>query len=355
MTALAFGFAPSFRVRASGTALAADIAANISSISVTSAPQTLNECSFTLVNAYPKMRWTHGFEASLFDPGTSIQVEMGYPARMKKLFDGEIVSVAPDFPESGGPTVQVTARSRLHWLTLGKHTRSWQDATEADIVGQIAREAKLSSKVDPTTVKHPYVLQPNQRDLDFLLARARMIGFEVLVEAKTLIFRKAVTGGRAAVTLEWGRTLKSFRPSLDPTRQVTEVTVRGYDPKKKEAIVGKASGSSQPAGMGGKQSGSKLLSGEFGRDAADVEICPPPASQQEADARAKARLGEITRDTVVGEGSCVGLPELVSGGVVDLKGLGPKFSGTYYVTRAVHSIGGGGYDTSFSVSRSAVG
>lgn len=355
MTPLDFGLAPAFRVRVSGATLAAEVAGSITQITITSAPQSLDQCSFTVLNAYPAMRWTHSSDAALFDVGASVEVEMGYADRLQRLFDGEITRVAPEFPESGAPTLSLTAHNRMHWLTLGQHTRTFQDVTDGDIVARIASEANLGSRVDRTDERYPHVPQYNRTDLDFLLERASRTNYELLVEGRTLVFRRPPQEDRAAISLEWGRTLKSFRPALEPSRQVTGVTVRGYDPATKEAIVGEAGPSTQGSGNGASKSGAEVLSEDLGRQAVAVEVFPPPATQQEADARAAARFADHARDTVLGEGSCVGTPELRAGGVVDLTGLGPRFSGTYYIAEATHSLGRGGYETRFSVSRSVVG
>ena len=45
----------------------------------------------------------------------------------------------------------------------------------------------------------------------------------------------------SAVSLTWGTTLLSFRPRVSAVQQVSSVTVRGWDPVAKQAIVGQAS------------------------------------------------------------------------------------------------------------------
>jgi hypothetical protein len=47
--------------------------------------------------------------------------------------------------------------------------------------------------------------------------------------------------GSEEITLKWGEDLKFFRPRMTLAEQVDEVMVRGWDPKKMEAIVGSAS------------------------------------------------------------------------------------------------------------------
>ena len=50
-------------------------------------------------------------------------------------------------------------------------------------------------------------------------------------------------------------------------------------------------------------------------------------------------------------GTCVGLPDLRTGQRVRIKGVGSRFSGTYFVTETTHTIGDQGYSTNFTARR----
>jgi phage protein D len=76
-------------------------------------------------------------------------------------------------------------------------------------------------------------------------------------------------------------------------------------------------------------------------------------SNAEAKALALAHLEKRSLDFITGHGSCIGMPELVARIVVNLQGLGKRFSGNYYVTSATHTIDAGGYRTEFDVKRNA--
>ena len=346
-------FAPALRLRVNALALTPDAARTVTDVTVTNESSALDQCTVTLANAYPAMRWTHTPESALFDIGNRLTVELGYVGSTQQLFDGDITVVQPDFPESGVPTVQITAHSRLYRLARGRCTRPFRNTTDADIARQIANEAQLTPDVEQTTTQYDQVMQHNLTNLEFLRGRARLIGFEVRVEGDTLAFKPPDREQGPGISLEWGRTLRSFRPRIEPTAQVTRFSVRGWDEQSKQPIVGQAGTAEVDSTMGGAEPGT-VLAGSFG-DAQDVEVFPPPASQAEADDRAAARLNAINDDTVVGEAACVGSPDVRSGRVVELTGVGPRFSGSYYVRDATHSFGAGGYETRFSVARSAVG
>jgi phage protein D len=105
--------------------------------------------------------------------------------------------------------------------------------------------------------------------------------------------------------------------------------------------------------MGGSHTGGQIAARAFGGKREEVRVDVPIASQEEADQRARAIYNERALQLVTGSGSTIGLPDLRAGHVIELDGLGPRFSGLYYVTQATHSIGNGGYLTTFSVKRNA--
>src|SRR4030095_16715364 len=139
-------FAPAFKVSVNGAGLAADVSLNITEISVTHEPDTLDHFSLTLANPYPEMRWTHKDDAKLFQEGNAVEIELGYVDDRQPKFSGEITSISPSFPESGVPTLRVEGYTRLHWLQGSPKTRTFQDVTDRQIVEKIAGEVGLTPK-----------------------------------------------------------------------------------------------------------------------------------------------------------------------------------------------------------------
>jgi phage protein D len=345
---------PAFTVAVNGTSLAADVSRNVMDVSVVNEPDTLDHFSLTLANPYPRMPWTHTGDAELFKEGNAVTIEMGYVDDLQPMFDGEITSISPTFPESGTPTVRVAGYTRQHWLRRGPKTRTFQDVTDKEIVEQTARDLGLTPEAEDTRTKHPYVIQFNQTDLAFLVERARSIHFEVQVQDRTLLFRKPKNDQSKIHTLVWGRTLRSFNPTMNTLRQVSSVVVRGYDPKTKKEIKGQARAGAEDTKMGGTQTGGEVAAQAFNQRIEQVRVETPIASQEEADQLARAIYNDRALEFVTGSGASIGLPDLRAGRVIELDGLGPRFSGLYYITQSTHSIGAGGYHTTFSVKRNSV-
>ena len=358
-------FAPAFQVQVNGSQLKADISMNIETITVTTMPDTLDTFSFTITNSLPTMRWTHTTDADLFREGNSVSIAMGYVDDLQGMIEGEITTISPTFPADGAPTVTIGGHTRLHRLRGTNRTKSFQSTTDAQVVQQVAQANGLQAQADDTQVQYDYLIQPNQSDLEFLKQRAARIGFEVLVQGKTLIFRKAQDQTQM-YTLVWAGVqqafasgpntlpLKSFAPQLNAAAPKSNVQVRGYDVSSKKAFVSSAGPSDQSGTMGGSQAGSQIPQSAYGTPRDEVQVSSPMLSQEEGDQRAKATLNTKAMQTVTATAETIGLPDLRSGQLVQLVGVGLRFEGQYKITQATHTIGPSGYSTSLNMKRNAI-
>lgn len=357
--------APAFKVQINGTEVVANISASITDVTVNSESGRIDSCQLTLVNPYPLLPWTHTDDMELFKEGNAITVKMGYTDQLQVMFDGEITGMTPTFPESGHPTVQVEAQNRMHRLQSNSCLVDFKDSTESDIVRQIAEKSNLTAEVDDPGTTFPKVSTGQRSHLEFLMERARAANREMWVEGKTLHFAQPRATIPAEYTLVWGRTaqsftpgslpLQSFSPTLDASRQVSTVIVRGQDPLTRELIEGRATAGDEDTTLGGAQTGPEARGAAFGGPNEWVVVNVPVSSQAEAEQRARALYNARAMEFVQGTGATVGLPGLRAGMVVSIDGLGPRFNGEYFVTRTTHTIGGGGYRTSFSVRKNSVG
>jgi phage protein D len=75
---------------------------------------------------------------------------------------------------------------------------------------------------------------------------------------------------------------------------------------------------------------------------------------KEAEELAKAYLRKSEYALIEGSGSVVGDPALKAKTLVEIVGVGVRYSGAYYLTKVTHSIGDGGYASEFECQRNAV-
>jgi len=282
--------------------------------------------------------------------GSGLKVEMGSSNDLKTVFDGEIVGLELEPTPAGALTLIIRGYDKSHRLHRGRRTQSFIQVTDSDLATRIARDVGLQPDVESTSEVYEYILQGNRTPYEFLRDRAERIGFSFWVDEGKLHFRRPAANPPNPITLEWGRSLQYFHPVLSAGRQVDEVVVRGWDPQAKRAIVGRATRGRAAPEIGEQRSGSELASSAFG-SASAVVVHRPVRTQSEADALAQATCDELSSGFVRADGRGPGNPDLRPGKLLDIRNVGQRFSGRYYVTRAVHSISiRGTYQTEFMVT-----
>jgi uncharacterized protein involved in type VI secretion and phage assembly len=285
------------------------------------------------------------------------------------LIIGEITSIEPVFGSDGVSQLRIRGYDRSHRFTRGTQTRTFGDAnpqgagiSDEQIINTIVGETDgvTGKSVDTSgmsSVKYNYVMQYNQSDWEFMWSRARQLGYQVYVEDKTLYFQKADThrGSESdkPAKLIWGLNLGSFEPRLSTMGQLSQVTVKGWDPKTKKAIEGVNTSVTDKnlAEIGFGKKGSELMEAAFKTDAGGSVVDYPILTVDQAKVIAHSRHMEAESGFVKADGQCrEGDPRLIAGRIVEIENVGERFSGKYYVTEARHEWLGGQYLVRFSVT-----
>lgn len=350
------GLTPKLKIAINGTSLArsnSTAMADVVSVSVTEDVDVPGMFALTLVNQdliSGKITW---IDHALFEVGNEVEIWMGNGDQVDTLMVGEITGLEPEFKQDEVPTLVVRGHDLRHRLMRGHKTRSFTKMKDSEIASQIVREAGLTPTAKDTKVTLEYVLQHNQTDLDFLQSRARRIGYEVAIAGKTLSFQPYRHTESKVLSLTYKENLLSFSPRLSTMNQTASVEVRGWDAKQKQATVAQSKASEVQSDMGGKTNGPEKSQKVFGRSS-HVIVTEPISSASEAQQVAKGQLETMALAYITGSGECQGNPQLRTGRVIEIVGLGQQFSGLYYVTSATHThTKGEGYRTEFEVKRNA--
>lgn len=302
----------------------------------------------------------------LFEPcRKEVQVSMGYVGDLRLMMKGSFVSMEPNFPSGGAPTLTVRGLNVLHELRRKRYTKRWPDNKKDSEIAE-----QISSLRDGGRKRFPYpiaintnarqrepgihsVSQQNQFDIDFLLDRAFERGYVVYIrESDRKLYFGPSTGaageppGHRDVTfkLVWGKSLIDFKPVLSTSNKVRSVTVKGFNRTTRRRIEETATIDSLQI----NRDLYRLLSCE---EREDKVVNEPVFSEHQARERAKALLEESLKRLVTCTGTTVGLPDLRAGQFVHICGVGSRFSGRYFVTDTTHTIGESGYTTRFNARR----
>jgi hypothetical protein len=357
-------YVPAFAVRVGREDLVRDALVAVSQVEADLQLGAAARFSFTVVNAYSieLHAFTTGRDKSLLDMltfGAEVELYMGYgdASTTPLLVSGVITEISTSFPDSGPPELQVSGYDHSFPLTSGKNSRTWSKTRDSDAVRDIASYHNLQTSIEDTKERRPQIEQNQESDFEFIKKLADSNHYELFVDAQRVLhFHPPHDKAEAVVKLSWGEGLISFKPQANLARQVARVEVFGWDPKRKEKIVGVAQ-AGQESGLDARgRSGGQHLNA-FVRDAAKqpaLRLRQPVFTQAEADQRAKAVFNERAKEFLTGEAEAIGLPLIRPDRNVALANLGAPFSKTYYVQQATHKIDSGGYRTRFKVKESGL-
>ena len=325
--------------------------------------------SFTLLDSFDasgiKLRYCD--DATTFRLGAP--VEISFPPENETgmqiiLISGEITTLEPVFT-AGQTLLRVRGYDPSHRMTRAQKTRAFGDGTAPmmlkDIISKIASENGMTPSVDPSlaSISYPYLLQYNQTDWQFLEQHARMLGCQMYVQNRVFYFVNTnKPRSLSPVLLDWGKDLSRFEPRVTLMGQVSQNQVLEWNPDTGQALQISLPVSSvslrpqiQAVVTNGGNAGAALQK-TFGA-ALSAEVTEGGVSTTQMQRMADANLAERENNFVRGEGFCNrGNPSIQAGSLVQINSIGTMFSGTYFVTKAVHQWRSGEYTVAFSVAGS---
>lgn len=360
-------YVPDFEVRIDGQVIrhsvttGAMVAANQPTIEVMSVSLTesINQADSFLVKLRgerpPSGKFGGGavlswLDDKLFDEGARVEIQLGYVDDRSREFMGYITAMSAIFPEQGAPVLVLRGFSRYHMLQRRQRRKPFSATTDSDMAREIAGELGFETDIDEVDTTYPTASPENATYAAILQSRAERINFEVAVRKDVLIFKRPAyfADSQPTFTLTWGVDLLSFSPNLTTYDLPTEVTVRNtqtWQGGQKQAIAAAARADQVPCVLAQK-SGPQIAREKFG-DHVVLSVDQRVSSLAEANMLARAQMERKALDYIVAHGLCIGNPRLAARMVIELQGLGNRFSGKYYVTSTTHTIDANRYLTEF--------
>ncbi len=340
---------------------------DILSVTYKDSVQEIDSFEITINNWDAETRAFKYSDQRLFDPGERVELYMGYQGALRPMLDRRDHLAAAVVPvgrrlDAGGQRPQRPA-PLPHAAGVAAPTSSMTDSQIAEQIAAAAQGRQSRPDASTDEPRFNYLIQDNQYDIIFLMERARRVGYDLFVEERkdgqSSRDRASSTSRRRRCTtptyrLTYGKSLIEFQPELTTANQVGKVTVRGWDACARKPIIYTAT-RDELEGQGrrrprrpGRDREVDRAEGRDRRHQAGREPRRRRASWRSRSSRASPRTW--SRRT----GSVPGLPDLRAGTVLEIDGLGDRFSGRYFVASTTHTIGDSGYTTQFECRREEV-
>jgi len=283
-----------------------------------------------------------GSDGTHFVPGAKVKIAAGYDQNETPLFEGIVVRHGISISEENVSRLVVECRDAAVAMTLGRHCANFVDKADSDILTAIVGDYGLEATVDSTTPQHREVVQYYCSDWDFFMARAEINALVVIVKDGKITATAPAVSEEPVLKVTWGVDLWSFQADADARWQAPSIQSTSWDPKTQELVK---SGDVKPVALNAKGdfTGEKLGSA-LKQKSASLQTTAPQVrdvlKQWATAAQQKAALARLR-----GRMSFQGSAKVEVGKVVEVAGVGTRFSGKVYVSAARHRLTEGDWST----------
>jgi len=275
-------------------------------------------------------------------PGAEVTVKAGYGNGEAAIFSGIVVKHGLSINGDNDARLVIECRDKAVKMTVGRKNKQYVDKSDADILSDLIRGHGLGAAVSDAALQHAELIQHYCTDWDFLLSRAEANGCLVSVLDAKVAVAEPRTSGAAVLKVTYGESLIEFEAELDARHQYAEVQAKSWDAKTQALLEG---ASASPARLNRQGNlDSSALAKVLGIGTLNLQTgaaLPQAALDRWAEAQQlKSGLSRL-RGRMRFQGSAVA----EVGGLIELAGVGERFSGTVLATGLTHRIEKGEWTT----------
>ena len=284
-----------------------------------------------------------------FVPGHEIEIQAGYHSDEEAIFKGIITKHSIRMRSTGGSHLVIDCSHSIIKATQVKKSRYFYESLEGDIWSSILSDYSLEADITSTDYTFNELLQFQCTDWDFLVTRAEIYGFFVIVDKDEIQIGPPDFDQETSEAVNYGSTLLSLDAEIDASFQLGSVIARSWDYSKTETTEIEAS-SINPKTPGNLNFSD--LQEVFGND----PLIMDSGSKQPDEILQKWADSTLMRHELAkvrGRAQFTGVPQVTPGKLIELQGLGDRFNGEAFVSGVRHNITGGKWimDVQFGLAK----
>jgi len=371
-----------YRVGVTASGVSYDLSADVSSLTIDQQEGQPDALALAIDDPFKVL-------GHALQEGMGIEVELGTDLDHAVVFRGRIYKLDGSFPDGDTPSLDVRAYDARMRMGLRPRNRVFADMALSDIVDQIAgsyfSDVEVDVEGDPGFPGNG-LRQQDETDLAFLIRLAQTYGCVMYVTAEDsgdtfhFVAQYRVMKDDPVVTVYYGRTgveyeLRSFQSSVDIAQIQLPRTLSGIDYATGEATeiataelreAGDtddaffdenlaAFRASQPDRaarleqlLGVAATTRDLLQAELGTSVRTA--IPTFVTEDQQRAIADNQFSTSLRG-MTGSGSADGIRKLVAQTSVEIRDVGGRFSGTWFLSQVRHILDDQGYRTEIECRR----
>lgn len=284
-----------------------------------------------------------------FLPGAEIEIAAGYKGENALIFKGLVIKHAIKLQGSGSTFLTVDCRHNAVRTTKARKNKIFTEQKDSDIFSALLQPYSIQADVEDTTVEYKEMVQYNCTDWDMIVSRAEANSMLVITDADKLKIAKPELSGESVMELRFGSNLLEFDAEMDARYQFGTVKASGWDIANQGPVEAEGQ---PPAGL--QQQGNVTnddLSDKTGEDTIDIKMSAL-STEPELKAWAESLHMKSALSKIRGRAKCQGSDKLKPGVIVDMQGIGERFSGKAFVSAVRHEINQGNWMTDIEIGLS---
>ena len=272
--------------------------------------------------------------SDIFIPGKEVEIFAGYHSEESSIFKGIIISQGLKVKKNKPSQLIVELKDKAIHMTGTRKSQYFSEASDSDIIDEIAGAYSLQTDVESTDTTHPEMVQFNCTDWDFVLSRAEANGKLVIAQDGELKVTSVDLGQSPVLDLNYGSTLMEFEAAMDARNQVPATKSSAWDYSSQEIIEEEGSDPGLDE-AGNFSTGDLAQTNEY--DSVELKHTGKVVDQ-ELKSWSDAKLLRSRLAKTLGRARCQGFADIKPGLLVGFSGVGDRYNGNHLVTAIRHQL-----------------
>lgn len=281
-------------------------------------------------------------DTDFFKPGATIRINAGYGDDEDTIFEGLVIKHGLQITDQDDACLVIECQDKAVKMTVGRKNANYIDMTDSDVITGLIGAHALTADVQSTTIQHNELVQYYCTDWDFLVGRAEANGLLVVVTDGHVAVKEPATSAAPSLNVSYGRDLITFRAEVDASSQYAKVQAVSWDMKNQAVLTGTEATPTALNAQGDLTSA--MLADVLGLPSFRLQTSASLTSE-ELTQWAKAQQLKSSLARICGHMSFQGSAKAVVTGMIELEGVGKRFSGNVFATGLTHTIDNGNWTT----------
>ena len=300
--------------------------------------------SITIMDGDPSKQDFALSSDNIFNPGEKISIELGYDGINTEVFSGIIIRHRIKSRSGDSSGLYIECKHAALKMVGGRKTTYFENQDDKAILTSVFGDSNVGGSLScsGSFLESESALQFDVTNWDYFMLRCEANGKLVFFDGENIIVDDPKLDGAPVATFNYGQDIFEFESEADAENQYNKLEGFSWDSDTQEVIsaVGNSSSFTQLENSGINTAD---LQGVLGIDGELSHGGEVSVDELTSWGSSKATIASLSK--VIGRIKIAGSSEIKLGDVIEIKGVGEKFSGNVMVSAIKQVVTNSGWYT----------